>query len=167
MDPLGPVANARIESTMANDIRTVLKDFNRDLLTEELVASALPFESVFLAGFQRKGNSPFVGEPTPGPKLISNDKVNNIQDFADPGEIRFVFTTALTAPEATGLDTLLTNHDATQTTAEQDRSIQDETDLTILEAAWPNWATFTPTEKDEFLRRFARSYLRDQRRSSF
>jgi len=152
---------------MADDIRTVLKSFNKDLLNEELVASALPFESAYLAGFEPRGRPRIVFDIAPGPRLISEDKVNNIQDFADPGEIRFVFTTALTAPEATALDALLTAHDHTQRTTEQTRSVRDEAELSALEAAFPNWATFTGPERNDFLERLARSYLRYRRRSDF
>ena len=134
---------------MADEVRTVLKDFNRDLLTEELVAaSALPFESVFLAGFVRLGD--FRGTPAPGPRTISEDKVNNIIDTAQPGEIRFVFTTALTGPQGTALDALLVTHDSLQHTAEQDRLNQDETDLDQLEATFPGWDSFNTSQRNSF-----------------
>lgn len=150
---------------MADEVRTVLKNFNRDLLTEELAASVLPFESLFLAGFEKL--NPFVGTPTAAPRLISRDGVSGVEDFADPGEIRFVFTSALTVPQGAILDGLLNSHDATQHTTDQDNQQQDETDLTILEAAWPNWTTFTPTQKDDFLRRLSRVVLREARQSDF
>lgn len=161
MDPLGPVANARIETTMADDIRTVLKDFNKPLLNEELVASALPFETVFLAGFKRQGADADILTPTPAPKLISDDRVNNIQDFADPGEIRFVFTTALTAPEATALDTLLAAHDSAGTTGDQDRDAQDEIDLDRLITDLPNVPTMTNPEFEEHVERLTRVVVRE------
>jgi len=168
VDPPGPVENARVEiTTMADDIRTVVKDFNRDLLREELVASVLPFESLHLAGFEPRGRPRIVFEPTPGPKLISEDKVNNIQDFADPGEIRFVFTTALTVPQAAALDVLLAAHDHTQRTTDQGRRTRDEIELSELEAAFPNWDTFTGPERNDFLEKLSRSYLRYRRNSDF
>ena len=148
---------------MADDIRTVLKDFNRDLITEELVASALPFESIFLAGFQRKGNSRFVGEPTADPKLISRDGVSGVEDFADPGEIRFVFTIALTVPQGAALDALLLAHDATVHTADQDRTRQDTQDYATLELQFPNIDAMTNDQFKDYVTVMARLIIRENR----
>ncbi len=150
---------------MADEVRTTLKDYNRDLVTEELVASALPFETIFLAGFVRLGD--FRGTPAPGPRVITDDKVANVQDIAQPGEIRFVFTTALTVGEAAALDTLLANHDSTVHTADQDRRNQDQTDLDTLETNFPNWDTFTAGQKDAFLKTLSRVVIREARKSAF
>lgn len=150
---------------MADDVRTTLKDYNRDLLNEELVASALPFESVFLAGFVRLGS--FRGTPAPGPRTIFEDKVNNILDEAQPGEIRFVFTTALTGPQGTALDLLLVTHDSLQHTAEQDRENQDQTDLDTLEATFPGWDSFNTSQRNSFLKVLSRVVIREARKSPF
>ena len=151
---------------MADEVRTVLKDFNRDLLNEELVAaSSLPFESVFLAGFVRLGD--FRGTPSPGPRTIFEDKVNNIIDTAQPGEIRFVFTTALTGPQGTALDLLLVTHDPLQHTAEQDRINQDQTDLDQLEALFPGWDSFNNSQRNDFLKLLSRVVIREARKSPF
>lgn len=150
---------------MADDVRTTLKDYNRDLLIEELVTAPLPFESVHLAGFVRLGK--FRGTPAPGPRIIFEDKVNNITDTAQPGELRFVFTTALTVGEAAALDTLLANHVSTDHTASQDRLNQDQTDLDALEANFPNWDTFTNAQRDTFLKLLSRVVIREARKSAF
>jgi hypothetical protein len=150
---------------MADDVRTTLKDYNRDLLNEELAAAPLPFESVFLAGFVRLGN--FRGTPAPGPRIIFEDKVNNITDIAQPGEVRFVFTTALTVGEATALDALLAAHDSLQHTAEQDRLNQDQTDLDSLEANFPGWDTFNTSQRNAFLKVLSRVVIREARKSAF
>lgn len=150
---------------MADEVRTTLKDYNRDLLIEQLVAAPLPFESLHLAGFVKLGN--FRGTPAPGPRIIFEDKVNNIIDTAQPGELRFVFTTALTVGEGAALDTLLTNHVSTVHTVDQDRLNQDVTDLDELEAAFPNWTSFNATQKDNFLRRLSRVVIRQARNSDF
>ncbi len=150
---------------MADEVRTTLKDYNRDLLIEQLVAAPLSFESLDMAGFVRLGN--FIATPAPGPRVITDDKVANTQDIAQPGEIRFVFTTALTVGEGAALDTLLTNHVSTVHTADQDRLNQDVTDLDELEAAFPNWTSFNATQKDNFLRRLSRVVIREARKSAF
>lgn len=146
---------------MANDIRIVLKDFNRDLLTEELVASALPFETVFLAGFRRNGSDPNILTPVPAPKLISHDRVNDIKDFADPGEIRFTFTAALTVAEGVILDDLLTAHDPAGTTSNQDRENQDEIDLDRLITDLPNVTTMSNPDFQAHVERLTRVVVRE------
>lgn len=148
---------------MASEVRTVLKDFNRDLIREELDASALPFESIHLAGFVRKGNSQFVGEPAPGPRTISEDKVAGTVDIAQPGEIRLEFTTALTVPQGAVLDGLLNAHDATQHTAGQDRSRQDVLDYAALELNHPNIGTMTDAQLRSYISTLARVVIRENR----
>lgn len=150
---------------MADEVRTTLKDYNRDLLIEELVAAPLPFESVDMAGFVRSGN--FIATPAPGPRVITDDKVANTQDIAQPGEIRFVFTTALTVGEGAALDTLLTNHVSTVHTAEQDRLNQDNTDLDTLETNFPNFDTFTDAQFRSFVKVLSRVVIREARKSAF
>ena len=151
---------------MAQDTRTVLKNFNRDLLNEELVASALPFLQVELSGFERINQ--FVGAPTTEPRLISRrlvDPVNKtyVEDFAQPGELRFEFSIALSGPEGAMLDSLLTAHDVTQRTAEQQRVRQEETDLDTLIVQFPNVQTMNNSQLRQYVKLLARVYLRDKR----
>jgi hypothetical protein len=150
---------------MVSDIRTVAKDFNRDLLTEQLIASALPFVSAFLAGFDRLNQ--FVGTPSAAPKLISKDGVAGTSEFAQPGEIRFEFTTALTTAEGTALDNLLTAHVSTNKTAEQTRGNQDQSDLDALVANFPNWDSFTGAQRNSFLKLLSRVVIREARQPPF
>lgn len=149
---------------MADETRTVLKDFNRDLLRRDLTNSALPFESLDLAGFVRKNQ--FEGTPAPGPRVIVDDKVANTQDIAQPGEIRFVFTTALTVGEAASLDTALTNHTSTDRLNSQTRTEQDLTDLDTLENQYPNFDSFTDAQFRQFVKRLARFTIRSARQSA-
>jgi len=149
---------------MADEVRTVLKDFNRDRLIAELVVSALPFESLDLAGFHRQGQ--FIGTPNAGPKVIAEDKVANTQDIAQPGEIRFVFTTALTGAQGTALDTLLTDHDSTNRTQEQTRIEQDTADLDQLEALYPSFDTFDNTQFRSYTKLLARVVIREARKAA-
>ena len=144
---------------MADDIRTVLKNFNPDLLEEELAASALPFVSVFLAGFVQQGR--FALKPSPNPRQISRDRVSGTVDLADPGELRFEFTVALTFPEGVVLDGLLRAHDSTQRTAEQLRQNEDVTDLAALIADLPNVSTMNLVELRDYVFKLARVVIRD------
>jgi hypothetical protein len=150
---------------MASDTRTVAKDFNRDLLLEQLAASALPFVSAFLAGFERLNR--FVGTPSAAPRLITKDGVAGTSDFAQPGEIRFEFSTALTTAEGTALDSLLTAHVSTNRTADQSRQAQDETDLDALVANFPNYDSFTNAQFRSFVKLLARVVIRDRRDPPF
>ena len=149
---------------MADETRTVLKDFNNRLLTRELNTSALPFEKLDLAGFVPKER--FEVTPAPGPRVIVDDKVANIQDIAQPGEIRFVFTTALTPAEDTLLDTELTNHTSTDRTQRQTRQQRDTTQLDELEAEWPDWDTFTNGQRTAFLKKLSRLVIRLAKQSA-
>ena len=150
---------------MVDETRTVQKDFNRDLLREQLTGSALPFESLHLAGFVRLGR--FRGTPAPGPRVISSDGVAGTQDIAQPGEIRFVFRTALTAGEGAVLDSLLANHVSTNRTARQSRLQQDEDDFDQLESLFPNYDSFNNGQFRSFVKLLARVVIRERRNSSF
>jgi len=150
---------------MVDETRTVVKDFNRDLLVEELLASIVPFQSLDMAGFHRRGN--FVAEPNAGPVVVFHDKVNNITDTAQPGEIRFVVTSVLSGLEAAALDAALSSHLHTNRTADQARLEQDQTDLDTLETNYPNWDSFTAANKDAFLKTLSRVVIREARKSDF
>ena len=149
---------------MVDETRTVLKDFNRDLLIEQLTGPALPFESLHLAGFVRLGR--FRGTPAPGPRVISSNGVAGTQDIAQPGEIRFVFTTALTGAEGSALDAMLAAHVSTNRTAAQDRFQQDEDDFDQLESLFPDYDSLNNGQRFAFLKLLARVVIRDRRNSS-
>ncbi len=149
---------------MADETRTVVKDFNRRLLTRDLNLSALPFEKLDLAGFVKKDR--FEVTPAPGPRVIVDDKVANIQDIAQPGEIRFVFTTALTPAEDTLLDTELASHTSTDRTQPQARQERDTTQLDELELEWPDWDTLNNAQRFVFLRKLSRLVIRLAKQSA-
>ncbi len=149
---------------MADEVRTVLKNFNRDLLREELTASALPYESLHLAGFIRLNQA--VGTPAPADVVITRKRETDgsyTEDLAAPGEIRFVFTTALTGAEGTALDALLTAHDSTDRTQEQNRQIQDNDDVDTLVAQYANYDSFTDAQFKQYVKLLARVAIRAAR----
>lgn len=149
---------------MADETRTVLKDFNRDLLIEELLASIVPFETLDMAGFVRQGQ--FIATPAPGPRVIAEDKVANTQDIAQPGELRFVVTSVLSGVEAVALDAALSSHVSTVRTAEQTRLEQDDADLNTLEIQFPNFDTFDNTQFRNYTKLLARVVIRQARQSA-
>lgn len=148
---------------MVDEVRTVLKDFNRDLLVEQLLSSIVPFESLHLAGFVRLNQ--YVGTPAPGPRVISHDGVTGDTDTADPGELRFVVTSALSGLEATALDAVLSSHVSTGHTADQDRNNQDDADWTALETQWPNIAALDATQLRSYISTLARVAIREHNKA--
>ncbi len=159
MDPLGPVTSARVEITMADVVKTVVKDFNPALLEEELNATVVPTRDTFFAGFVRSQTDSNVA--TPQARTVFEDRVSGVKDEAAAGEIRFTFRNALTTAEDTALDTALTAHVATGTTSEQDRIDQDATDLDQLITDLPNIATMTDVQFKDHVERLTRVLVRD------
>ena len=148
---------------MVDVVKTTVRDYNRDLIREELRASALPFTSVFFAGFANLGRF----RKTPQARRIRRDGVASTEDNAAAGELRFVFTRALTGAEDTALDTLLTNHNDTGRTAEQSRLEQDDADFTTLENQFSNFDSFDNTQFRNYVKLLARVVIRDKRKSAF
>ncbi len=164
---------------MVIDVRTVIKSFNRDLLLQELVATTLPFVmwpdtsivKMELSGFEISPSNRFIRiVPSPLAPVFVTSKRNPdktyTKDFADPGEIRFQFTTDLTVAEGETLDSLLFAHDSTQITAEQQRLGQDETDVDSLIEQFPDIDSFNLPQVKSYLILLARAYLRDKRQPS-
>ena len=153
---------------MPNIVRTVLKNFNRDLLIEAVSASALPFLQLELSGFERLNR--FVGTPVTEPKQVSKIRQPDgsyVTDLAQSGEIRFQFVTELTVAEGSALDGILSAHDSTQRTVEQQRINQDKADLDALVANFPNFDSFNNTQRNNFLKVLARVVLRERRQPPF
>ena len=149
---------------MPTEKRVVLKDFNRDVLHQELTASPLPFVDAQLSGFERVG--PFVGVPRAEPKLVTRRRLPDgtyFEDWAPPGELRFEFSVELSVAEALALDDLLAAHTPTQRTTKQQRREQDETDLDMLITNFPNWDSFTAAQRNNFLKALSRVVLRKAR----
>lgn len=149
---------------MADETRTVVKDFNPALLDEELNATIVPTRSTDFAGFVRSPTDSNVA--TPQARTVSQDRVAGTQDDAVAGEIRFTFRDPLTTAEGTALDTALAAHSATGTTSEQDRVALDATDLDQLITDLPNIATMTNAQLLVHVERLTRNYVRDAKTPS-
>ena len=133
---------------MADVTKTVVKDFNLPLLTEEIAATVVPAYGLMLAGFDR--GAPGFYTAFSAAKVIGtiSDSTGVTEDIAQPGELRFEFRNPLTGPEDTALDAALAAHNATVRTAEQIRKAQDGTDATQLLADYPNYAAMTAAQKN-------------------
>jgi len=100
-----------------------LKDFNPGLFTEELLAASLPVRT-FFAGFDRASRR--LVTPTSAPRLISRDGVSDINDFAEPGEIRLQTDES----DRAALTTLLDAHASSGTSANQ---VEEDLDASALQ----------------------------------
>ncbi len=158
MDPPGLVTNVKVD-IMADVIKTVVKDFNPSLLEEELDATIVPTRETFFAGFVRSQTDSNVA--TPQARTVSVDRVAGTQDDAAEGEIRFTFRDPLTGAEDTALDDTLAAHDATGSSADQDRTDQDEADLDQLITDLPNVTTMSDADFKLNVQRLQRIVVRD------
>jgi len=114
---------------MALLLRTLLKDFNPDRLSDEVATAGLPSLSFSMRGFEQRGArlyTPAVARRRVGYSSSTGD------DFADPGELHIAPSRDLTVPETITLDATLTAHNAALLSAEQVRQDQDETDFAAL-----------------------------------
>lgn len=144
---------------MVDVVKTVVKDFNPSLMEEELDATIVPNRETFYAGFVRSQTDSNVA--TPQARTVSVDRVTGDTDDAAEGEIRFTFRDPLTAAEDTALDDALAAHDATGSSADQDRVAQDETDLDQLITDLPNVTTMSDTDFRLNVQRLQRIVVRD------
>lgn len=124
--------------------KTAVKNFNGDLLSEQVAALltvAVFSGQVKWAGFHRLTDR--VYEPNAGVQEIGRHSANGQTtiDTAQPGELRFTCSRDLTSQEDTDLDAILTAHNSANLTAEQTRQDQDEADLESL----------IETERDTFI----------------
>ena len=120
---------------MATYVTFHIKSFNDSRIIEELNALSLTFATITWAGFLRPVGR--VRAPTTGPTEVGRKVENGVTtiDTADPGELRFVTSVALTGAQQTALDAALVSHDSTQLSAEQVREDQDEVDWAVLEGS--------------------------------
>ena len=104
-------------------VRVVVKEFNSELLREELVALGLPMPK--FKGFESSGSAGFY-TPNAARRVIARRTSQggpDITDSANPGELRFSLDSPLTSRQESDLDGVLAAHDSTQRTAEQTSKI--------------------------------------------
>jgi hypothetical protein len=128
---------------MPTVVKIAVKDFNPDRLREQLEAGGAGaiLTSLGWAGFDRVSDRQYTPKPARTLVGVSVSNGQRIEDFADPGELRFALTRDLTPQEDDQLTTLLANHDHTQLSDGQVRADQDEADLDAIIA----------TERDAFI----------------
>ncbi|MCK5652550.1 MAG: hypothetical protein KAJ42_14275 [Gemmatimonadetes bacterium] len=132
------------------------KNLNLSLLLDQIRAAGLTQEGLLVAGFEHVGSQryrPFTVRTVIG-------KSGDVEDFADPGELRFRFPDPLTGAEDTALDGVLTAHDATQSSSDQQNKQADQDAIAPLVANYRDWATLTDAQKDNNARQVTRLVAR-------
>ena len=146
-------------------VKIVEKDFNSELLRQELEAAGFPAPKYKgFAGIGRTGRY----TPNAATKVIARRTVQGGPDFedsADPGELRFTLDAPLTASQETNLDGILAAHDSTQHTEEQARGDTDQTDYQQLLSDFNNFDSMSLPEKDVVLKRLVRLLVRRELRA--
>lgn len=145
---------------MATVIKVANKNINLDRLAEELEAAGIPMEGLLLAGFHRVGLNTY--EPNAARQVIArrSSPDGNIEDEADPGELRFRFPADLSADQVTTLDPVLAAHDPAVLSVGQRNIKADEDAVPLLATAYQDWDSLTPPQKDDALRLVVRSVAR-------
>ncbi len=148
---------------MTTLIKTMNKDMNFERFHEEMSVAGLPTDfGALLAGFNRISQRLY--EPFLSTQIISRstDPAGgpDITDSADPGELRFNFDPDLTAPQETTLDGVLTAHDATNLSTNQQNRDSDIAAIAPLVNNYQNWGTLSNPEKDNNHRQLTRLVAR-------
>jgi hypothetical protein len=136
-------------------------DVNQSLLREEIATAGLPLMGFGMRGFTTVKIEPFVDlfARFAAPKVIVT-KTGEPDVVADPGEFNFKTQVALTPTEEMTLAAVLTAHDSTQRTVEQQRAVQHRNSAATLKNIYQQWDSLTPAQKDsgtrEAIRRLAR-----------
>lgn len=132
------------------------KNLNLSLLFDQLRAAGLTQQGLLVAGFEHVGNQryrPFAVRTVIG-------RSGDVEDFADPGELRFRFADPLSGAEDAALDGVLAAHDATQTSSDQDNKRADQDAIDPLVANYRDWATLSAAQKDNNARQVTRLVAR-------
>lgn len=115
-----------------------LKDFNPQLLKEELDALTLPARSPdWFAGFDRAANPEHATPMSEASRQVGKRNVKGETptppDFADKGEIRITTRNPLTAAEVTAVDDALDSHVASGRSTNQQKEDQITADVLELQ----------------------------------
>lgn len=119
---------------MADLIKIVVKDFNQDLLGEEMAAvvPSLLGGGLLWRGFDRLNRNVYTPSTVHG---------------GTAGELVFKYDPELTAPREAQLDVVLAAHDATQLSSGQQNKAQDEIDRQNFVQTFNDWDTLTDAQK--------------------
>ena len=137
-------------------VKIANKNLNLPLLFDQLQAAGLTQQGLLVAGFEHVGNQRY--RPLTVRTVIGRS--GDVEDFADPGELRFRFADVLSSAEDTALDGVLAAHDATQNSSDQDNKQDDADAVAPLVANYRDWGTLTAAQKDNNARQLTRLVAR-------
>ena len=130
---------------MAALIKIVVKDFNQELLGEEMGAASLLGGGLLWAGFEK------INRRVYSPSAVHGNT---------PGELRFNYDPELTEAQQTTLDGILAAHDATQLSAGQTNKDQDEVDRQNFVTTFQDWNSLTNAQQLNRTRQLFRGVAR-------
>jgi hypothetical protein len=130
---------------MAALIKNVVKDFNQELLQEEMLAASLLGGSLLWAGFER------ISRRIYSPSTIHGHT---------PGDLHFNYDPELTAPQEATLDGILAAHDHTQLSTQQAHKDTDEQDRLDFIQTFNDWPGLTLAQMQNRTRRLFRVVAR-------
>jgi len=130
---------------MAVLIKNVVKDFNRELLHEEMDAASLIGASLLWAGFTRLNKRVYTPSAAHG---------------FTAGDLHFTYEPPLTAPQEATLDGILAAHDHTGTSTFQAHKDTDEQDRQDFVQTFNDWPTLTVAQQLNRTRRLFRVVAR-------
>lgn len=130
---------------MAALIKNVVKDFNKELLQEEMAAAGLLGGSLLWAGFERSSRRIYTPSDAHG---------------HTPGDLHFTYEPPLSAPQETALDNILAAHDHTQLSTLQAHKETDEQDRQDFIQTFNDWPGLTVAQQLNRTRRLFRVVAR-------
>lgn len=119
---------------MADLIKISVKDFNRDLLSQQMdaVTPSLLGGGLLWRGFERLNQRIYTPSTVHG---------------GTAGELVFRYDPDLTAPREAQLDAVLAAHDSTQLSTSQQNRARDEIDRQNFVDTFNDWLTLTDAQK--------------------
>lgn len=153
---------------MSTYIKTHVKNFNGDLLSEQ-VSDGLPEARLLWAGFTMTSNRRTLYEPNAGTKVIASNTQPDgsvVETTAEPGEMKWSFAGDLTAPQEAMLDSILTAHDATQKSSAQIWEQEKGNAANAFRDNFNDWGSLNPQQKDANAKQLTRFMSRLLNRST-
>ena len=138
---------------MPTFIKFAVKDINPDRLHDELVVAGIEPEGVLFAGFHPANNR--LTEPFTATEVIAT-ATGKPDVTADPGELHFRYP----SDPGVALDTVLTNHVATNLSIAQTNEDRDETAAIAHINAFNNWDSLNATQRNNANKQAQRSLAR-------
>ncbi len=147
---------------MSTYIRTHVKDFNRDLLHEQ-IRGILPEANILWAGFNLRDRRFSLYGPNAGTKVVSSHSQpdgSTVEVTAEPGEMKWRFPHDLTPDQEVSFDAILAAHDATEKSSGQLQEEREKTAAAAFKSNAENWDSLTSEQKDNNARQLTRFMAR-------